>query len=148
MPEVGTSVIIVGSLGETFKKSIETDMRVMEDPKNTAALLEATSLRNILEQWPVLDEQKVYMLSHAMRISVLRFKSSEAALDKILKEIDPKGINPSASFTMFQEARELCKRRDEIRFQIAELNKLSGGVGKASTLPPNADLIIAKIGGS
>jgi len=146
MAEVATAVIVVGSLGETYKKLIETELRVIKDPKNTAAIIEVESLMKLIEQWPVIDEHKAYMFSQGMRSSIIRFKSEEEALENLIKEIDRDGSLKTLYFSLYSVVKAVLKYRDEIRTQIAALNKLSGGVGKASALPPNADLLITKIG--
>ena len=142
-----TKVIVVGSLGELVKKSIEVDLRCTEDPKDRPTLLESASLRSLINEWPVLDAEEVFLLCRGMRFSIAKLQRAEKEGREILKKMreDP-SYGDSNSFWFRHVVEEVFHRMDEVRYQIAELNKLSGGVGKASEIPQNVEFVIAKVG--
>jgi len=141
-----TVVIVVGSLGELVKKLIETEMRIREAPKDRDILLEVASLHRLLEQWPVVDSEKADNIQMGMRLSIAKLKATELELSELLPKVDNSQHLSENSFWLKQLASDMLKYMNEVRKQIVELNKLSGGVGKASALSPDAKLIIAQEG--
>src|SRR5690349_9501594 len=127
--EEKTAVLVIGSLGDVTKKIIELDLLVAEERyRATTAYFESVSLHKLVQEWPVIDEHKAFMLSKCMRVAIQKYKASEKELETLLANDDPQ---PFDLLSIRGACKDLFKYRNEIRFCIAELNKLSGGVGKA-----------------
>jgi len=141
----GMTVVVIGSLGELVKKIVELQIRITEDPSNREAMLEEASLQQLLGEWPVSDKDKADLLYLGMKMSITKHKASELEVRKLLKEKE-ETEDPAIAYWFYQAAVNLMKYTDEVRHQIAELNKLSYGVGKASSIPLEAELIIARVG--
>lgn len=138
------AVLVIGSLGEVIKKSIELDFKCLEDYHSISVHAESLALKKLLDEWPVLDATRVFLLRGAMCQSIMKYKQAEKELESMSTDNRPN--TPGTCMLYRQTVTELFRYRDEIRFQMNELNKQSGGVGKASAIPPDAELVIAKLG--
>ena len=138
--------IVVSSLGELNKKLIELEIRIPKEHRDRSLLLEIASLKKILEEWPVLDREKAHLLHTCMRMSVIKLQSCELELEEHLKKIDSQTSCESTQsiFWLIRLASDMLRYRKEIRKQISELNKLSGGIGKASAVSPDAEVVLIK----
>jgi hypothetical protein len=139
------TVIVVGSLGELVKKSIETDSRIVDSKGDRSILLESASLHRLLEEWPVLDADRAAMLETGMKMSISKLQSTEKELEELLSKMEGE-VGGANGFHLRLLAFNMLKYRNEIRKQIVELNKLSGGIGRASAIPQDAELVIVKEG--
>ena len=134
-------VLVFGTLGDLVKKIIETEIRIEENPKDRSAAFELLSLNKLFNEWPVTDSGVVTVCFYAMKLAMLKYKEKEKALEELAKadyEHNPVWIRI--------EINGFLTHRDEIRKLMAQLNELSGGVGKASNLSPDDNFVLAKIG--
>jgi len=141
----GMTVVVIGSLGELVKKIVELQIRITEDPSNKEAMLEEASLQQLLGEWPVSDKDKADLLYLGMKMSIAKHKDAERDVRDIVNDAFQLSTTQDI-FWIRRAITDLMKYTDEVRHQIAELNKLSYGVGKASSIPLEAELIIARVG--
>ena len=144
-----TLVLVVGSLGDLVKKVIETEIRIEENPRDGLAIIEIASLRRLLEEWPVLDEEKASTVFDLTKIAVHQYRTTEKELENIVfkmrsenkEALSSEAVSSDNVFWLCILTAKLFDYRDKIRSHLSEFNRLSGGVGKTIEIPSEGDLV-------